>query len=524
MLYPSSMFESGLPKASIVPVYIDNHSTGSTGTSKAHQGSPVDSDEIWNRTSHNEPFPTRLEIPSLPIQPTDIFHNFDIGRQKKRQKPNTDRISSPSPDSGYTTDSTAEAPNLWQRIVQDSEYHQRALFSWESLDPRCRQPDSIPENDADAIRRHSPKPPFLTEAGNAVFDAVYQSWLDHDWSYREHSLVVSEETLVEALLNAAVGIPSLFFQYNIRTSAFEAVNKERKIRVEGCGSKSLERLIDGFMTIGTHYCRLEYVCEVLVNNTGNHGITGVSFGTALKSYLLFLHQFARDLYEPHALPGTSGPPTKPRLLEIQQRLRIVGHVLEMLCRMCECSIWDARHSLGFHLPRGSGLLSVLYNAVSELEMMMPFGPKLAGDNVPRMVVRALFLTLLERSSQPYFSWLQKWLHNLDPITLTDPFGEFYIRFINPEEHEPDAAFTDGGRMFWTYEYQINPDHEPISFLDDDLKQLVYEAGKSSLILRRHCPGHPLFSVYEQCATSGGSIRPSRRIRDRDLGEQGDKGT
>lgn len=111
--------------------------------------------------------------------------------------------------------------------------------------------------------------------------------------------------------------------------------------------------------------------------------------------------------------------------------------------------------------KGGALLNVIYRLMA---------------NSSDKSIRDLFEFLLEKSAQPYFSMLQKWIFNGD---LKDPFSEFIVR--ENKVLQKENIGRDFNDKYWDEKFTYREEMVP-TFLAK-YKEKILHAGKYLNVIR-----------------------------------------
>ncbi|KAL1923356.1 uncharacterized protein VTP21DRAFT_8336 [Calcarisporiella thermophila] len=390
-----------------------------------------------------------------------------------------------------------EEEDIWKRAFSDPENEKAKNLSWESLGRNKNSSHGrIPNGELIPS-------PYLTEANTEVYESVFYKYFRHCFRSETELLSISYETLFDSIVKMMLGTSSDIFDYDNERSKF--VITLSKVRIKSCSSKSLSRVLERFLCCGTYFRRLERVAKDCINNPRLFGLTGVAFGQALLSYIIFCQTTISQLVQ------TSGQQKSMTILELYHLMEGVSFILEKLAELSYCEEPSSRakqlkaqqssqyEAMGFFVPRGVYLLGTLYEEASFLDFNTSESCSLLG------LYRSVLLVLLDRASSPYLNMLNFWL-GLEDVSNTggfcvnssadsilshlDPYEEFFITNTDGET----SFLQRDGDGFWEDGFQLNSSSPPPQFIGKSLARDILEAGKSLWLLRQCRPDHPLAKV------------------------------
>lgn len=111
--------------------------------------------------------------------------------------------------------------------------------------------------------------PFLTEAPTSLFDPVVQSRTD------TKAKVIHEAQLVKSLIQAMVGLPSIYFIWN--NNQFEM----SPVRILGVSTLAIQPVLKDMLLFGTRLRRLEHIAQTCRDNPERYGLTGLALSCCL---------------------------------------------------------------------------------------------------------------------------------------------------------------------------------------------------------------------------------------------------
>lgn len=100
-----------------------------------------------------------------------------------------------------------------------------------------------------SFRHQSTKTPFLTEASLDCFESILET---------TGYITVKERPLVISLIQAILGLPSIYFTWDSKLKCFKSV---RPLRISGVTAPSIQPIIDSILTFGSHMKAIEYVAK-----------------------------------------------------------------------------------------------------------------------------------------------------------------------------------------------------------------------------------------------------------------------
>ncbi|GBC07609.1 hypothetical protein RclHR1_07570005 [Rhizophagus clarus] len=436
-----------------------------------------------NNFNLNKDFDCSFRIPDLPTRPIDVLLDslpipnpqFILNQSKDSQKSSIDDDETQSfISTQISEDSIPEEKSIWDNVM-NFDKKQGQMLSWEST--------------GTLKLKHNLTSPYLLESDVSVFESVYHSHFHHSYGYNDFA--VPHEILIQDILSLITGIQSKIFSYNISNRKF--ISKYLNLRISGCSSKSINKMLKRFLNLGSHIRRLENVAEKCMKSSRLYGLTGVTFGRSLSSFISFVRTSIVTIVETITDQG------QMKIIRLYHLIDDVSLVIERIAAFCRCDVENSRilgltedqkeqldHE-GFYVPFGSNILSELYVTAESI------------DAVRIPLLKSVLLAFLEQSSYPFFHMLSSWLgvgssssHPSLPLELQkgdflDPYEEFFIdNFVVDSNY-----IKQNGDEFWQGGIHVSDDHPLPAFINVELARDVLEAGKSLRLLRDCRPNHPL---------------------------------
>ncbi|KAF9143867.1 hypothetical protein BGX30_014455 [Mortierella sp. GBA39] len=378
--------------------------------------------------------------------------------------------------------------------------------------------------------------PYVTEAGTTTFESVYQRHMDYAFKFRPSPTVVPYKRLIECIFLLLGGTSSTIFTYSAARRRFEMDTES--IRIEGCSTTSMSRLLETMISAGTHMRRLVAVADTCINHPEGMGLIRIAFGRSLSSYLTFLQGTVVSLQE-------SCRDKQIHLLELHHKTHDLEEMLSRLAHLCQCHVMqESSNRAGFYLPPGSDLLSMIYS-----EILVQPSPSDA-------LWVALLLSMLDQASKPYRDILSRWMgitpsahgehdrnqlsslsslsaarglplrpdtsdltghtasntnkqggttgrseelfsifdsHLQQSLQGLDPFGEFFVHSRHGWSWDGSELIVLADPLEYNGEFKMSDTVSPARFLGDRLAERVMEAGKELQILVEFEPRHPLIA-------------------------------
>lgn len=150
--------------------------------------------------------------------------------------------------------------------------------------------------------------PFITEVPTCLFDSTIRS----------PSIAVHESQLVKSLIQAMVGLPSVYFQWH--NNQFHSC----PVRILGIGDKTIQRLLKDILNFATKLKRIEHVAQACHMNPERYGLTGLAFGSCLSQWHLNVQHAIFSLFENQE--GT--------LLKVHHYMSDLSFIIERLYELC----------------------------------------------------------------------------------------------------------------------------------------------------------------------------------------------
>ncbi|KAG0064005.1 hypothetical protein BGZ89_009461 [Linnemannia elongata] len=383
------------------------------------------------------------------------------------------------------------------------------------------------------VSSHHVMSPYVTEAGTITFESVYQRHMDYAFKFRPSPTVVPYKKLIECLFLLLGGTSSTIFTYSAARRRFEMDTES--IRIEGCSTTSMSRLLEGMISAGTHMRRLVAVADTCINHPEGMGLIRIAFGRSLSSYLTFLQGTVVSLQE-------SCRDKQMHLLELHHKTHDLEEMLSRLAHLCQCHVTqESGNRAGLYLPPGADLLSMIYS-----EILVQPSPSDA-------LWVALLLCMLDQASKPYRDILSRWMgitpsahgshdsnqlsslsaarrislgsdtfdlpgrtaintnnpgdttgrsggvfsifdsHLQQSLQGLDPFGEFFVHSKHGWSWDGSELLVLADPLEYNGEFRMSDTVSPAQFLGDRLAERVMEAGKELQILVEFEPRHPLIA-------------------------------
>ncbi|TPX35520.1 hypothetical protein SmJEL517_g02139 [Synchytrium microbalum] len=425
--------------------------------------------------------PIELSLPDLPAFPNDILQSLTTPSYGYSSLKSSTSPSRSLADSGYG--SSKEISIIWDQVGQEDDVRWLPLGGWESFETTRPEANRFMDTGASKTHRTPLMPsPFVTEADRSVFGAIYESIYFNASTGRDvqKQEVLSDERLLRDALNVVVGVTSETFTFDSSAKTLQ-VKPEIWVRGETFGCESTRSVLNDLALCGSRFRSLEDFVNRVQSDPPSHGLTAVALAQSLSSYLGFVRSCVVRL------PEMLGP--RFHLIEIYCAVEPIKKVMEMLTEFL--STRSDGHS---KLPRGTALLSYLYEAAAAIDMTQ-------NDKL----LRALILSLLSSTSWPFFRWLDARLgivreaHDADDKSQftvdfreLDPYLEFFIVDLDPAE-----TLETTGDSFWSGGFQLSESTTPPTFIPEVLAQGIIRAGKALRLLQSSLPSHPIFKSSTQ---------------------------
>ncbi|EDO39038.1 predicted protein [Nematostella vectensis] len=380
----------------------------------------------------------RLGLPDLPMDPAS--KTFGLSSLEELQSPEDEGFHEGSEQSKDTSLPAMPEKRLdlavWSAALQ---LEPQRFYTWEMGGRR----------DADCEK------PYITEAGPAVFDELYNS-LNRQVSFLvstpTHYRLVSLRALVHACLNILIGVPSSAFLLD-KDSVDFIVNDT--VRLSGCSPDLLHDGLRKLASIGTDYFHVASFSRDEAQQSG--GLVMQAFLGSIKSYL--------QCYRAVVLSIKESDVQSP--LQLTFFFQSWGKQLRFLADMCMCSSsFRRKGGPTSRLPTGVKLLTYLYQMALE-HASSPLYPVL--------------LSLLKQSCAPYIMFVQDWVFK---GVCKDTFGEFII-----EVDDHFLAYRD--KHYWSHGFVMSEDErlDCVPMFLSDLANDIFVCGKSINLLRLCTPEH-----------------------------------
>lgn len=123
--------------------------------------------------------------------------------------------------------------------------------------------------------------PFITESPTRLFDPIIQS----------QTIAVDESQLVKSLIQAMVGLPSIYFQW--RNNRFDMY----PVRVLGVGDRTVQPLLTDILRFATKLKRMERVAQTCHLYPQRYGLTGLAFASCLSQWHMNVQHAIVSVFE-----------------------------------------------------------------------------------------------------------------------------------------------------------------------------------------------------------------------------------
>ncbi|KAF9423039.1 hypothetical protein BGZ94_008424 [Podila epigama] len=502
-------------------------------------------DEKARRWTSGDSVDLKFELPPLTKRPRDIVDECILGEgsledissvKRGRVKETSRRLSNarkPSDerdkDSQVKVDTwRAAGMPAWTDTATEKPPLKRPLrmsmLSWET----CDKNGPVPQPTVPIIS------PYVTEAGSVAFEGIYKRLVDYSFKFKPKPILVSHEDLVKCAFLLLGGTESSIFRFNATCKKFELTSED--VRIEGCSAESVSGLLQDLLTTGTHMRRLILMTSSCTLPKEGMGLIQIAFGQSLLSYLMFLQGSVLALQE-------SAEHRIKHIIELCHRTHDMGLMMSRLAYICGCHVSLDSQDIGaaiesFPLPPGPDLLSKLYNEI----LQQPTTDSLW---------LALLMALLDHASKPYRDMLGRWIglsprgtvperisektlpgssqgtvkanktregfsvfgsHLQQTLQDLDPFDEFFVASRHHWSWEGHGNICLLDPLDYETEFQMSSSVKPATFIDDDLANILLEAGKELQILKEYDPRHPLLTE-DHDADAGISIEWIYRQQD-----------
>ncbi|KAI9259067.1 Spc98 family-domain-containing protein [Sporodiniella umbellata] len=342
--------------------------------------------------------------------------------------------------------------DLWSTEKEEQPVWNNTL-SWDALH------SPWPTHSQTQLSKHNIQTPYLTEAPLSFFESVIKT---------ENDVTVVERQLVEGLIQAILGRPSIYFQWNPILHRFQPT---RSVRILGVSITSITPIIKEILLFGGRMKTIEFAAKHCQSSPRSYGSVGVAFACSLLELVLNIQNSLIDLLDNMKSEWT--------LLKLYQYTSSMLTVCQRLCDLCSIQVNEEPsdkkvHPYRFNLPFGAGLLNALYDEIQAFDLVH------SGSSA---FYRNICITLLSYTSIPYLAILSKWLglvHGGNGVE-EDVYQEFFIC----KTENPFDAFQ---------EFQIVQNAVLPFFISLDLAVYVLRSGVSLQLLKRAIPHHPLCNL------------------------------
>lgn len=288
------------------------------------------------------------------------------------------------------------------------------------------------------------------------FDAWYSSQYERGVGF-PHTILSHDDSIagVFALLR---GAPTASIPFDDRPGvyAFRLPEGLHHPRTADTSRASLRSLFSSVARAGTHFRRLDSICEYYTTGASRGGQVVQSFCIALGQYLKCHEAYVLSLAtrvtrdnEGDSLLGGRGRSTSTTILCLEGLMRPFISRLQVLARICGCDAWKkARSEVEgddadvpgwlLRLPRGASLLSSLFDvadvaslAASESgSVVEPLRISRSGAPLHNDIgTWRLLRWLMARTCEPYMQILADWVFTGTIAEGADPHNEFMLETI-----------------------------------------------------------------------------------------------
>ncbi|KAI8378405.1 Spc98 family-domain-containing protein [Blakeslea trispora] len=388
--------------------------------------------DVLSRTQNLDWQEKGLALDPLPNIPFDILNCIDL--------------PSPSdPDPSVSTDRSSvsiqedHSHDIWlDRPPSPTVFN---TLSWDTYHSR------YPSAAQTRLAEKRACTPYLTEIPLELFEPLVERM-----DYR--ATVVLESKLAKGLVQAMVGIPSVYFSWDGR----QLVPSIHHVRIIGVTHTTIEPIISSLLLFGTRMKRLEQIAQQLQLQPEQYGLTGVAFGCCLTELILSIQHTIVQALSEHAT-----------ILSIHQSVQPIADIVSRMYELCQID----NQGSSFHLPFGAALLNRLYQEAYQFDLVLDGSLAL---------YRHICLAILSYSSVPYLDMLSSWLHlGRSWCDDQDLWNEF---FVSVRQEETDMMER----------YQIKSDAVLPYFIDTDFATYLVRSGISLQLLKTSRPDHPLFQL------------------------------
>ncbi|OBZ82800.1 hypothetical protein A0J61_09150 [Choanephora cucurbitarum] len=287
--------------------------------------------------------------------------------------------------------------------------------------------------------------PYLTESPLQLFEPLVER-MD------SRATVVLESRLAKGLVQAMVGIPSVYFGWEGQ----QLVPKIGHLRMIGVSHATVEPIIHALLLFGTRLRHLEQTAQHLQLQPERYGLTGVAFGCCLTELILSIQHIIVQALSDHAT-----------ILSLHQSVHHVADIVDRVYGLCRLD------GSSFDLPFGAALLNRLYQEAHQFDLVL---------DGSLLLYRHICLAILSYISVPYLDMLSSWLHLSGSwCDDQDPWNEFFISV----DHETTDILE---------RYRIRSDAVFPYFIDAESATYVLRSGISLQLLKISRPDHPLFQL------------------------------
>jgi hypothetical protein len=233
--------------------------------------------------------------------------------------------------------------------------------------------------------------PFLTEAPLNVFEPIL--------ALQSQSPVIHESDLVKSLIQAIVGLPSIYFYWQQNQFKMRA---GEDLRILGVSTLAIKPILQQLLDFGTKLKVIEHIATTLNNNPEQYGSIGVSLGCCLSELHVHIQHAIISVFEKEQQAMTV--------------LKVYQYVYQLI------SVTEKLHTLFNNNMHKFGVdwINMLYVEIQQFDLLQ------TGNHA---LYRDICLAMLRYTSVPYLTMLSRWLgldSDYNSGVLDDPCNEFYI--------------------------------------------------------------------------------------------------
>lgn len=155
--------------------------------------------------------------------------------------------------------------------------------------------------------------PFLTEAPTSLFEPVIQSRTNTEVK------VVYESNLVKSLIQAMVGLPSIYFIWN--HNRFEML----PVRILGVSAVAIQPILKEVLLFGTRLRRIEHIAHMCRDNPERYGLIGLALSSCLSQLHVNMQYTLISVFEKE---------DHVTVLRLHQYVNDLSTLTKQLCDLC----------------------------------------------------------------------------------------------------------------------------------------------------------------------------------------------